>query len=521
MSQRENLLFIWTDQQSAATLPIYGNTKIETPNLNRLASESVVFENAYVSQSVCGASRATIMTGQYPHTTGITENNVPLPSNTKCFPELGAFEEYETAFFGKWHLGDEIFRQHGFDQWISLEDQYRHFYSDGRPEDAHSTYHEFLVDEGFEPDVEEADGFKRFSREFCTTVPEEYTKPAYLAREATRFIEENRDKPFILYVMFLEPHQPYTSPRDDQYDPSDVELPANYEHANFDAQPTKVRLSREAVQRGIYNPPPELFDGEPTEEEWRQLISNYWGLVSLVDTFTGDILRTVESCGIEDRTITVYTSDHGDMLGSHQLLSKMMQFEEAIKVPLLLRIPGIPERKVERPVSQIDLVPTLLDAMGQSPPDHLQGHSWMPLLQDDGELVEENVFVEWNGPHANGINARYPLSWRPWNEVRSKPHPRSKYVEVWKEMADREDDISVMTEDEIMTIMTDPVRTVITPNGWKLNYRRSGEHELYNLDDDPHEVENLIHDSAHDELVTDLTETLFEWQKRHRDPVYL
>jgi arylsulfatase len=100
-SQKPNLLFIFTDEQAAKTMGSYGNPQIETPNMDRLAAESVLFENAYVTQPVCTPSRSTIMTGLYPHTNGCTTNNIPLRPDTKCFPELADFSEYTAGYYGK------------------------------------------------------------------------------------------------------------------------------------------------------------------------------------------------------------------------------------------------------------------------------------------------------------------------------------------------------------------------------------------------------------------------------------
>jgi len=111
MRKQPNLLYVFTDEQAAATMAAYGNHAIDTPNLDRLASQSVVFDHAYVTQSVCTPSRSTLMTGLYPHSNGCTENNKRLPLEVPCLPELGDFSDYATAYHGKWHLGDEIFQQ--------------------------------------------------------------------------------------------------------------------------------------------------------------------------------------------------------------------------------------------------------------------------------------------------------------------------------------------------------------------------------------------------------------------------
>jgi len=511
MTKQPNLVFIWTDQQAAETLGAYGNDIVETPNLDAFAQDSTLFENAYVTQPICGPSRSSIMTGLYPHTTGMTENNIPLPDSIDCFPELGEFEEYETAFIGKWHLGDEIFAQRGFDEWHGIEDQYREFYSDDRDAQAHSDYYHFLVDNGFDPDVEDPDGFEWFSRSHAASLPEEYSKPAYMAQETKRFLREV-DQPFILHVMFLEPHDPYTGPRDDQYDPADVPLPENFEHDGFDDQPLKVRLERAAQRNGIGIP--EFMGENPSEDDWRELISNYLGLVSMVDTYVGEIFDTLEAEGHADETVSVFTSDHGDMMGSHQLMYKSVMFEEAVRVPLMVRVPGA-ERNGERvstPVSQIDLVPTLLDAMGQDVPDHLHGESWVPFLEAEDDLPRDYAVTEWNGCAIRGQGRSY-LSRTDEERVTKNPDPTSPhpdYMDVWGTMA---------SDEEIMTAMTEPVRTIITADGWKLNLRASGEMELYDLESDPIETNDLS--EVHSDRVDELLRKIFDWQTETYDPVYL
>jgi arylsulfatase A-like enzyme len=326
---RPNLLFLFTDEQRADTMAAYGNRRIETPNLNRLAGQSTVFDRACVTQPVCTPSRSSIVTGLWPHTNGCTANNIPLGDETPCLPEmLGG--GYATGYHGKWHLGDEIFAQHGFDDWVSIEDMYFRWYRDGRDRDARSSYHHFLVEHGYEPDER-----NRFRRQTTANLPEAVSRPAFLAREASRFIRERRRDPFCLFVNFLEPHMPFTGPRNDQHPPADVTVPADFDCPPTADQPLKARLlSRYYADHG--------FGGLPlrTEADWRRLIARYRGLCSLVDTHVGTILRTLEDCGLDDNTIVVYTSDHGDMMGSHRLLAKCVMFDEAIRVPLLVRLPG-------------------------------------------------------------------------------------------------------------------------------------------------------------------------------------
>ncbi len=121
--QKPNIIFIFTDEQRQDTLKVYGNWRIKTPNLDKLAQESVVFTQAYVTQPVCTPSRASILTGLYPHTNGCIENNIPLRKEIPTIAEMMEGEDYIKGYFGKWHLGDEEIPQHGFEeQWISIEE---------------------------------------------------------------------------------------------------------------------------------------------------------------------------------------------------------------------------------------------------------------------------------------------------------------------------------------------------------------------------------------------------------------
>jgi arylsulfatase A-like enzyme len=174
-------------------------------------------------------------------------------------------------------------------------------------------------------------------------------------------------------------------------------------------------------------------------------------------------------------------------------------FEEAARVPLLLHLPGQTEaRRVRGPVSQIDLVPTLLDLMDQSLPDGLQGKSLRQLLEGGSNPVDrEDVFIEWNGPN-NGFGA-----------------DRLEQTEIPAWMAE------LASKDQLERAITDPVRTVITPDGWKFNCSPLGEHELYNLSTDPLETHNLASDREHQAVMQDLLERIRRWQEDTSDGVTL
>jgi len=473
--RRPNLLFLYTDEQRADTLAAYGNHKIETPNLNALAERSTVFERAYVSQPVCTPSRSTLLTGLTPHTNGCTTNNVPLPEDVKCLPEM-IDDEYVCAHHGKWHLGDEIYTQHGFDEWRAIEDMYMPHYSEKRDRNDRSHYHHWLVSKGHTPNMDDG----RFNRNYCTRLPEELSKPAYLAGEASRFIEENKDAPFALYVNFLEPHMPFNSCRDSQYDRSYVDLPPNFGDTVHWSLREKLGAARWAKQY-------------ENEAAWRDLIARYWGLCSLVDTHVGRILDTLSQCGLDDDTIIVYTSDHGDMMGSHKLLTKGVMLEEAVRVPFMVSLPGQKDgRRVANPVSQTDVVPTLLELMGADAPGNLEGQSLVPAL--DGTEPERDVVIEWNG--SAGLGAL----------------ENPKVFEHLKHIA---------SIDEARAAVADPVRTIVTPDNWKLCISPLGEHRMFDLNTDPYETRDVLAGPGNATRAGDMLARLTEWQSRTRDEVSL
>ncbi len=481
-----NLLFIYTDEQASNTLEAYGNSRIDMPNLNRLARRATVFDRAYVTQPVCTPSRSTLLTGLYPHTNGCTANNIPLKSDTRCLPELISRGEYAAGHFGKWHLGDELFAQHGFKEWVSVEDFYNEWFSEGRDRNERSDYHHFLVANGFSPKNGET-----FGRGEAARLPEQYGKPAFLAREASRFLRENRDNPFMLFVNFLEPHMPYYDPRDDQYDPRQIPLPPNFDAEAGDNQHLKSRILAEAYREWGHEG--QFFR---TREDWQQLIARYWGLCSLVDTHVGVILDTLDECGLDDNTIVVFTSDHGDMMGSHRLLAKCVMYEEAVRVPLIMKLPGQTHgKRVTGPVSQVDVVPTLLELMNQPLPGHLQGESLCGCLADANPVSKGNVFIEWNGANTGRVG-----------ESKGECRIPSSLKEI-------------VSCDDAESAVNDPIRTVITPDGWKLNHSERGEHELYNLVADPGEITNLYGRNEHAARTSELRNHIRAWQQRTGDSV--
>ena len=498
---KTNLVVIMTDEQSANTIGAYGNSLIRTPNIDTLAARSILFERAYVTQPVCTASRASLLTGLYPHTSGCTENNVTLADDVRTLPELLGYADYRCAYIGKWHLGDEIFQQHGFDEWISIEDAYRGYYSQKRDRRCRSSYDAFLRSTGYVPDVSSDDGIGTFSRGFSARLPENHTKASFVGSESVNYIHQNKDCPFVLYAAFLEPHMPFFGPRDDEYADVEIPLPVSHEDKLCD-KALKTRLFSASYRRNGHSGV-ELS----SMSGWRQLIRQYWGLVSMVDHQIGRIVDAIDSAGIADRTIIVFTSDHGDMMGAHGLVGKCVMFEEAIRAPLSIALPEehssryrIDAHRYRSPVSQVDLVPTLLEFLGHEPNAEFDGRSIVPRLVDhrlggltEGYADENDVVVEWNGMNSG------------FGDVLGD----TRVLPEWLEFAD---------ELIVKSALDDPVRTLITPDGWKYTWSHRGEDTLFHLPSDPAEMLNLIN-AVDSDFVLALRGRIERWQQKTMDAV--
>jgi arylsulfatase A-like enzyme len=463
--RRPNILFLWTDQHRGDTVPWAGNTAVKAPNFFQpFGEKSFVFQRAYVTQPVCTPSRGSLLTGFWPHNHGSINNNIKLRDDCRTIAEyLPA--DYATAYYGKWHLGDENNAQHGFRDWRSIEDLYREYYTNPEELKRFSDYHNFLLAHGFPPDQKGTgkDPAAVFSRTFAAALPERYTKAAFLAEEAEKFLHARRDgQPFILSVNTLEPHPPSYGPLNDHHRPDDLPMgPAFAQPVVDGARLVRRQYHRTNVTEGYKNHP------IATLADWRRLRCNYYGLVSLVDNAFARIMRALEASGQADNTIVVYVSDHGDMCGDHCLMQKSNFYEGSVHVPLAIHVPWLSRTRVDfdTPISTVDLVPTLLDLAGIDVSGAVAGCSRAHALRDPHSWQAGNVTSEWN-------------------------------------------DVDDPSYDG---------RSRITADGWKLNLYRDDDPELHHLTSDPGERHNLAAHPAHRDRVRQLADELRAWQQQTKD----
>src|SRR5947199_5039648 len=327
-------------------------------------------------------------------------------------------KDYHTAYLGKWHLGKEGPGGRGFQEWISTEPR--------------GDYTNFLISTGVTPDKEDG----RFSELAVSNLPLELSRPKFLEMHACECIEKHRGEPLSLIVAFVEPHSPYNGPFNDEHPLNEIDLDVTATLPETDNIPLRYRLMREWQQAEAIldreRLPTQLFFGI-TPEEYRSIKQRYLGLVTLVDQSVGAILQCLARFGLTDHTIVIHTSDHGDSLGAHHLFGKETMFEEAARVPWLIRLPGQTRSKtISQPVSHIDFVPTLLDLLGA--PNHPQcaGKSLLPLIQNE-TMSPDTVFLQWS--------------------------PNRTKIKKGTKLARRQ---------MIRRAVDESTRTAVSPDGWKL-----------------------------------------------------
>jgi len=333
-----NILVILTDDHRWDAMSCMGHPFIKTPNLDRLAAEGVLFENTFVTTSLCSPSRASFLTGQYAHTHGITTNHTPWDNRNVTFLELLKKRGYETAFIGKWHMpGKGLPRLRGVDRFISFT-----------KEGGQGVYYDCpLVIDGKE-----------------TPRPGKYITED-LTDFAIEFICRKRTRPFCLYLSHKAVHFGFRPPGHLKhlYDGVDLRLPP-------ESDPW-VTLTNN-----------HMFVGAPLPMNF--LYRNYCETVVSVDEQVGRVLRKLEEMGVMDNTVIVYTSDNGHFWGEHGLYDKRLAYEESIRIPLIIRYPEIvrkPGLRARQMALNIDLAPTLLDLAGVEIPSRMQGLSLKPVLR--------------------------------------------------------------------------------------------------------------------------------------------
>ena len=415
---RPNILFLWCDQLNASVLGAYGGP-VPTPNLDRLANAGVVFDNATCPKPFCSPSRASLETGRYPHSHGITHNvnrwdypAIPAgpteegikadePTLGKCLHEAG----YATHHYGKWHLLDDDLPYYPdmYTEHDAYADEMRESFTatEKLPESEWLDWYGWSLPVEVSPELQRAvaalgnrwdgHGHRRFITQMGRLeMPVADTFDARVADRVIDRLSRLDDDPFFIVGSLNYPHDPNVvpSPYYEMFDPADIDIP---DTADF----LEARFEKEWSRRVVADL------GEPGLREFLRL---YYAAVALVDDQIGRILDALEATGRADDTMVVFTADHGDMAGGHGMVWKSTSsfYDDVMRVPLIVRYPGVaPPGRSTVAAGLTDIMPTLLDFAGAEIPDGVQGRSLASGLRGDASETSapEYSFCERISPH--------------------------------------------------------------------------------------------------------------------------
>ncbi|MFB3828875.1 MAG: sulfatase [Bryobacteraceae bacterium] len=441
-SSKINVLLITNDQHRADCVGSYGNPVVRTPNLDALAAEGLVFDRHFVQCPQCVPSRSALHTGRYPHVNRTPSNLFRLPDSEQTLAHMLGREGYVTAAVGDMPFAPTKFLG-GFQSVLaSVGEHAALLEKHGWRGPKVSSRRAALLREF------EALAKKQFQAA-AVPWPEELDDTPFWAGKAIEFVRAHRGRAFFLHVNFRKPHHPFDppAPYDRMY--QDAAFPPSHTRPN--EMDNKPAYQRKALESSVG------FDLRTmTPRDLDRVKSYYYGMISENDKYIGLILEELRSSGLDARTLVVVTSDHGEMLGDHGLLFKGGYFyDEVLRVPLILRGPGIPKgQRVARLTEEIDVVPTVLESLGLPVPQAVQGRS---LLR---EQKERPVHGEFAGTKM--------IRTRDWKLV---------------------------------------------------HYVRAPHGELYNLREDPHELYNRYDDPAAAGQRHEMERALIDWLVDSQDPL--
>ena len=501
-----NVLFIITDQQRADNNGFMGNEVLRTPNLDQIASEGTVFENAWVSNPVCMPNRSTIMTGRMPTAHGVIFNERSLDWGANTFVRRFRKSGYQTGLIGKSHLQHGMsknsivaFRGEGVSAdpypkgWDTIEDFERYLEQDIQdPKDFYGFNHiELSMDHGARATghhlrwaIENGANLEDMFVEYDAGAPghdrsqnwwqvyqppyaPEFHSTSFVTQRTIDFIEasEAEDSPWLAWCSFPDPHHPMTPPGDWFYrhKAEDMVLPESRHDPLTDA-PAHLKQIRQIHPKDQRNWVAPCGYGD--DKLLAEAMAATYGMVEMIDDGVGQILATLERLHIEDNTIVVFTSDHGDMMGDHGLFLKgFMNYRGTLQVPMVINAPGKAAARTQSLASSIDLGPTLMDLCGVKGYDGIQGKSLAPVLDNPTDSVRDYVLIE--------------------------------------------DDIADITAK--LTSFPGKTRSIITDE-YRMSRNSKKEEQLYNLVDDPNEMNSLVktNPSARGMMMEKLTDALID-----------
>jgi arylsulfatase A-like enzyme len=442
-----NILFIMSDDLRPE-LNCYETSYIKSPNIDQLAKNGTLFKRAYVQQAVCSASRASLLTGVRPNTTGVDYPYSEYFVNTfwpthASIPEYFEAKNYAVRTFGKIH--------HGATDHIEAP----HYVPKGRPLYALPENIALGGKKGAIPPYE------------CADVPDEAYFDGMVAREAVEDIKElsGKEKPFFIAVGFIKPHVPYNAPKKywDMYSEKEISLALN---PKLPKSAPDYAISNTAFK--AYKLPEEIASapyGDFPEDYQRKLKHAYAACVSYVDAQVGKLMTQLEKSGQLENTIVVFISDHGYHLGEQSTWGKQTNFENGTRAPLIISVPGKANgTRINQLVEYVDIYPTLVELAGFKPADYLEGTSFLPLLDKPKTVWKNAIFSQF--PRARSFEGyamktdkfRY-VEWRNWKDDVLKSN------ELYDQKADPLEMVNLANDPKYKLIVSDLSKQLKA--GWK------------------------------------------------------
>lgn len=498
--EQPNIIFIMTDDHTERAISAFGDSPIETPNIDRIADEGMLFSNSFVTNSICAPSRAVMLTGKYSHVNGKRDNQDEFDGSQPTYPQILHDSGYQTAMIGKWHLESE---PTGFDTYSILSDSGGQgvYYNPNFNENGH-----IVNEQGYATDI--------------------------ITDMAIDFLDEatQSDEPFLMLMHHKAPHRNWMpSPEyvgrfedvtfpipdtfyddydtrelaaqadmrvEDMYLSQDMKLQAEYYGvetgtgglagyasmvgAVWEHEYENMTEEQRAAWDAVYQPINEeyarmnLSGNELAEWKYQRYMRDYMATVLSVDDSIGEILDYLDEHDLADNTIVVYTSDQGFYLGEHGWFDKRWMYEESFRMPLLIRYPDMikPGSVADEFVMNLDFAPTLLDLAGFDVPEDIQGESMREILQ-----------------------GKTPKDWRQSMYYHYYEYP-SGWHNVQRHFGVRNDRYKL------------------------INFYNARHWELFDLQEDPDELHNVYDDPAYSDVVADMTEELNRLRSFYGDNEY-
>ncbi|MFC1558312.1 sulfatase [candidate division KSB1 bacterium] len=478
-----NILFIMTDQFRYDCIGANGNDIIQTPNLDRLAAHSANFTHAFVQSPVCTPSRACYFSGRYAHSHRNRVNYTLLDKSEKLLPAYLQQAGYKTALVGKLHLyynyppsSDEA-KNSGFDI-VELHDS-------NRTLDKWSDYVKWRNQRDPKKDIYYRSNIRSVAKLRDSLPPdvnpnraiidEQFTDTTWAGVRTRYWLDKlsKSNQPFFLFCSMYQPHGPSSVPEPFDSIYNDIQIPLPEKVTLEDMKKLPLPIQKLAF-RG--KNPPYNMDRDRLQWTYR----SYYGAITHIDREVGMILDELEKSGKADNTIVVFCSDHGDQLNEHGIMGKNVLFDSSVRVPLMIYYPKkIKAGRYNELIETVDVLPTLFELIGLPEPLNCQGRSFVPLVSDINKLYNsrEQVFSENIIPEVI-TGYRYNCEFKKGSGVLGIRHPDAKMVRT-----DR----------------------------WKYNYYPDYGGELYDLQNDPLENQNLVNDPKYKSICEDFKERILYW----------